>query len=154
MFDKFVFEAIKKQMNATVPFAKHLALELVDIASGKASARLPDEKFNANHIGSQHAGALFAVADTASGAAVAAMFGQKILALRPVVKTAQVSFVKIARGAIVAKAAIVGDAKAMVKTVDKTGNVEVPVDVKLESGDGVMVAEMHFLWHVSKPTKA
>jgi uncharacterized protein (TIGR00369 family) len=153
MFDKMVFAAIKQQMGSTVPLAKHLGIVLDDVAAGSATATLPDAKHNTNHIGSQHAGALFALADTASGAAVAGTFGQKILQLRVLVSEASVKFVKVARGAIVAKATIVGDAKALAKSVDDIGKVELPVDVELLNADNIAVASMTFTWHVSKPPK-
>lgn len=153
MFDKMVFAAIKQQMGSTVPLAKHLGIVLDDVASGTATATLPDEKHNTNHIGSQHAGALFALADTASGAAVAGAFGQKILQLRVVVSEASVKYTKSARGAIVAKAHVVGDAKALAKSIDDLGKVELPVDVELSNSENVPVAAMSFTWHVSKPKK-
>jgi uncharacterized protein (TIGR00369 family) len=153
MFDKMVFAAIKQQMGSTVPLAKHLGIVLDDVAAGAATATLPDAKHNTNHIGSQHAGALFALADTASGAAVAGAFGQKILQLRVVVAEATVKYTKAARGAILARAHVVGDAKALAKSVDDVGKVVMQVDVALENAESVPVAEMTFHWHVSKPQK-
>jgi uncharacterized protein (TIGR00369 family) len=153
MFDKMVFAAIKQQMGSTVPLAKHLGIELNDVAAGEATATLPDAKHNTNHIGSQHAGALFALADTASGAAVAGAFGQKILQLRVVVSEASVKYTKTARGAIVARAHVVGDAKALVKSLDDLGKLDMPVDVELTNAENAPVAAMSFTWHISKPQK-
>ena len=153
MFDKMVFAAIKQQMGSTVPLAKHLGIVLDDVAAGSAKATLPNEKYNTNHIGSMHAGALFALADTASGAAVAGAFGQKVLQLRVVVSQASVKYTKAARGAIVASAKVAGDSKALAKSVDELGKIEMPVDVVLTDSENVPVAEMSFTWHISKPQK-
>lgn len=149
MFDKFVFQAIKAQLASTVPFAKHLGLELTEVAAGTAQARLPDEKTNTNHLGAQHAGALFSAGDTASGAAVAGVFGQRILSLRTVVKDAQIRYLKLARGPILANAAVVGDAKEIAKGVDEDGKALFEVAVSLVDASGTVVAEMTVHWHVS-----
>ncbi len=150
MFDKMVFAAIKQQMGSTVPLARHLGIELDDVSAGAATATLPDAKHNTNHIGSQHAGALFALADTASGAAIAGAFGQKILQLRVVVSEATVKYTKTARGAIVAEARVAGDAKALAKSIDDAGKVVMRVDVELHDAQKIPVAEMTFHWDVSK----
>jgi acyl-coenzyme A thioesterase PaaI-like protein len=153
MFDNLVFQAIKSQMGSTVPFAKHLGLELTEVGAGTAQAKLPDEKFNNNHIGAQHAGALFTAGETASGAAVAGVLGQRILLLRTVVKDAQIRFLKVARGAILANAVVSGDAKGIANSIDDAGKAEFAVDVSLVDQSGTVVAEMTVNWHVSKREK-
>jgi acyl-coenzyme A thioesterase PaaI-like protein len=149
MFDKLVFQAIKTQMASTVPFAKHLGLELTDVGHGTATAKLPDEKTNSNHLGAQHAGALFTAGDTASGAAVAGVFGQRILSLRTVVKDAQIQYLKLARGPILANATVTGDAKG----VDTEGKAIFEVAVSLVDENGDVVAQMTVHWHVSQREK-
>jgi uncharacterized protein (TIGR00369 family) len=153
MFDKMVFAAIKNQMGSTVPLAKHLSIELNEVGAGTATATLPDVKHNQNHIGSLHAGALYALGDTATGAAVAGVFGQKVLQLRVVVKDASTRFLKAARGPIVATAKVNGDPKALAREVEEAGKAELPVDVELTNAESIPVASMTFNWHVSKPTK-
>jgi acyl-coenzyme A thioesterase PaaI-like protein len=153
MFDKFVFGAIKAQLSSTVPFAKHLGLELTDVGHGTATAKLPDEKTNSNHLGAQHAGALFTAGDTASGAAVAGVFGQRILSLRTVVKDAQIQYLKLARGPILANATVNGDAKAIAKGVDTDGKALFEVGVSLVDENGDVVAQMTVNWHVSQREK-
>jgi acyl-coenzyme A thioesterase PaaI-like protein len=153
MFDNFVFQAIKSQMGSTVPFAKHLGLELTEVGAGTAQARLPDEKFNSNHIGAQHAGALFTAGETASGAAVAGVFGQRILSLRTVVKDAQIRYTKLARGPILANASVTGDPKEIAKGIDEAGKAEFAVEVSLVDQSGTVVAEMTVNWHVSQREK-
>jgi acyl-coenzyme A thioesterase PaaI-like protein len=140
-------------MGSTVPFAKHLALELTEVGAGTAQAKLPDETFNSNHIGAQHAGALFTAGETASGAAVAGVLGQRILSLRTVVKDAQIRFLKVARGPILANAAVSGDAKEIAKGIDDTGKAEFAVDVALVDQSGTVVADMTVNWHVSQRAK-
>ena len=71
------FDAIAKGMTQAVPFAGHLGLEITSIAEGEAVVRLPERPELTNHVGSQHAGALFTVAETASGAAFVAAFAER-----------------------------------------------------------------------------
>jgi len=149
MFDKLVFGTIKAQLGATVPFAKHLGIELTEVGAGTAQAKLPDETTNANHLGAQHAGALFTAGETASGAAVAGAFGQRILTLRTVVRDASIRFTKLARGPILANATVAGDAKALAKGIDADGKAEFAVEVSLVDPNGAAVAEMTVNWHVS-----
>ena len=67
-----------------------------------------DGKLN-NHLGSQHAGAMFTLAETASGAAMAGGFAELIMGLRPVAKEARIQYLKVAQGATHAKARVPGD---------------------------------------------
>src|SRR5258706_7795561 len=68
------YETIRAQMAAAVPFARHVGIELVEIVPGKGVATLDETATSVNHIGSQHAGALFTLGETASGAAMAGAF--------------------------------------------------------------------------------
>ena len=74
------FDAIAQGMTQAVPFAGHLGLEITSISEGEAVVRLPERPELTNHVGSQHAGALFTLAETASGAAfVGAFFSGSLL---------------------------------------------------------------------------
>ena len=46
-------------MTQAVPFAGHLELEITSVGEGEATVRLPERQELKNHVGSQHAGALF-----------------------------------------------------------------------------------------------
>ena len=56
------FDAIAKGMTMAVPFAGHLGVRVTSMAEGEAVALLPERDELKNHVGSQHAGALFSVA--------------------------------------------------------------------------------------------
>ena len=58
------FDLIAQGMNEAVPFVKHLGLEVIELSTGEATARLPERVELTNHVGSQHAGALFTLAAT------------------------------------------------------------------------------------------
>ena len=42
-----------------IPFNKYLELEVAEVAPGRGVVRLPERPELLNHVGSQHAGALF-----------------------------------------------------------------------------------------------
>lgn len=65
------YDLIRKQLSSSVPFARHAGVEIEKIESGRATARLPFRAEGLNHLGTQHAAALFALGEAASGAAMA-----------------------------------------------------------------------------------
>ncbi len=50
-------------------FARHAAIELVEVGNGHAVARMPLEDFHLNAVGTAHGGAIFTLADFAFAAA-------------------------------------------------------------------------------------
>ena len=62
-----VYELIKKQMSETLPFARLLGISIDRIGPGTAEVSMPDDAKLHNHLGTPHAGALFTLAETASG---------------------------------------------------------------------------------------
>ena len=98
------FDAIAQGMTQAVPFAGHLGLEITSIGEGEAVVVLPERAELTNHVGSQHAGALFTVAETASGAAFVGAFAERMGEVTPLARSAEISYEKIAKGPIEAKA--------------------------------------------------
>ena len=98
------FDAIAKGMTQAVPFVGHLGLEITSIAEGEATVVLPERPELTNHVGSQHAGALFTVAETASGAAFVGAFAERMGDVTPLARSAEIAYEKIAKGPIEASA--------------------------------------------------
>ena len=86
------FEAIKRGMSQAVPFAGFLGLEFIEVEEGRAVVRLPERVELGNHVGSQHAGALFTVAEAASGGAFVGAFAEKLGEVTPLARSAQISY--------------------------------------------------------------
>src|ERR1700749_711815 len=97
-------DAIAKGMAIAVPYIAHMGIEVAAMSEGAAMATLPDRPELHNHVGSQHAGALFGVAETASGAAFVGAFAARMGDVTPLARSAQISYLKVARGQIEAKA--------------------------------------------------
>lgn len=142
------FDAIAKGMTQAVPFAGHLGLEITSIAEGEATVVLPERPELGNHVGSQHAGALFTVAETASGAAFVGAFAERMGDVTPLARSAEIAYEKIAEGPITATA-VLGVAKdEALETLDADGRVEFPCEVTLADEAGQQVASATVHWHV------
>ncbi len=149
------FDAIAQGMTQAVPFAGHLGLEITSIAEGEAVVVLPERAELTNHVGSQHAGALFTVAETASGAAFVGAFAERMGEVTPLARSAEIAYEKIAKGPIEAKATLGVPVAEALATLDSEGKVEFPCEIELTDGDGARVATATVDWHVrlNKPAE-
>ena len=102
-----------------------------------------------NHIGTVHAGAMFTLAEAASGAALAGTFADNLLSLRPVAAEASIRYLKVAKGSLTAAARVDGDVEAVRATLESEGKVAFPITVTLTDEAGVNVATVTVSWHVS-----
>ena len=142
------FEAIAQGMTQAVPFAGYLGLEITSVAEGEAVVRLPERQELTNHVGSQHAGALFTVAETASGAAFVGAFAERLGEVTPLARSAEIAYKKIAKGPIEASAKLGVSAADALATLDEVGKVEFPCEVELVDSSGTLVASATVHWHV------
>nr|BFE83290.1 hypothetical protein GCM10020093_058910 [Planobispora longispora] len=65
-------------MLQSVPFARALDISFDKVEPGFAVCRMPDRADLHNHLGGPHAGALFTLAESASGAAMLSAFGDQL----------------------------------------------------------------------------
>jgi len=143
------YDLIRKQLSKTVPFARHAGVEIEMIDKSRAVTRLPFRPIGLNHIGTQHAGALFTVGEAASGAAMAGAFAPILLEIRPVAAEAGIRFLAVAKGPVRAEAQVKGNADDLVAAVKTDGKSAFQVAVNLTGEDGAKVAEMTVDWYVS-----
>jgi uncharacterized protein (TIGR00369 family) len=142
------FDLIAKGMSQAVPFVGYLGVEVTSITEGEATAILPERSELFNHVGSQHAGALFTVAETASGAAFVGAFAERMADVTPLARSAEISYEKIANGEITATARLAADTAQTLATLDAEGKVEFRCEVELTDKDGQRVASAAVDWHV------
>lgn len=142
------FDLIAKGMSQAVPFVGHLGLEITEIGEGEATVLLPERTELLNHVGSQHAGALFTAAETASGAAFVGAFAERMGDLIPLARSAEISYEKIAEGPITAKAKLGISVARAHEALDADGKVEFPCEVELTNAGGDRVAAASVCWHV------
>lgn len=150
MESAMIYDMIRNQMGQSVPFARHAGVEIDAIDKGRASAHLPFRPEGLNHIGTQHAAALFALGETASGAAMAGTFAPMLLEIRPVAAEASIRYFGLAKGQVTADARVEAEPDALVQAVRSEGKVRFPIVVSLKGEDGIEIGEMTVDWHVSR----
>jgi Domain of unknown function (DUF4442) len=153
------YDAIAQGMSQAVPFAKFLGIEVTKVAPGEAVAVLPERPELTNHVSSQHAGALFTAAETASGAAFVGAFAERMGKVTPLARSAEISYEKIANGPIEAHAILGVPVDEALAALDADGKVVFPCQIELTDADGLQVASATVEWHVrlnktSKPQAA
>jgi acyl-coenzyme A thioesterase PaaI-like protein len=142
------FDAIAQGMTQAVPFAGFLDLEITSVAAGGAKVVLPERAELTNHVGSQHAGALFTAAEAASGAAFVGAFAERMGEVTPLARGAEISYEKIAKGPIEASAKLGVPAAEALATLDAEGKVVFPCEIEMTDASGLRVATATVHWHV------
>jgi acyl-coenzyme A thioesterase PaaI-like protein len=142
-------DAISATIKA-IPFNTHLGLDVVGFAHDKGVVRLPNEPTLQNHVGSQHAGALFAAAEAASGVALLGKLADRLGTITPLAKGAEIQYLKIARGVITATAAFAEETGEVLRRLDADGKALTDVRVELTDSAGVQVAAVVVHWHIRK----
>ena len=144
------FKAVAAGLNEAIPFNRHVGLVVEEVAPGRGVVTLPDDASLHNHVGSQHAGALFSAGEAASGGAFLGAFAEHLGSLTPLAKSASIAYRKIARGPITAVGSLTGDVDALLATIESEGRVQFPVEVEMTDADGIVVATMTVHWHVRR----
>ncbi|MEW9531999.1 DUF4442 domain-containing protein [Microbispora sp. NPDC049125] len=130
----------------TVPFARLLGISFDSVGGGAAVARLPDRDDLHNHVGGPHAGALFSLAESASGAAMLSAFGDQLSRAVPLATDARIRYRKLAKGEVTASATLVADPAAVVAELDAGRRPEFEVEVGIRDARDVTVCEMTVSW--------
>jgi acyl-coenzyme A thioesterase PaaI-like protein len=144
------FEAVAAGLNQAIPFNRHLGLEVTEVGPGRGVVVLPDGEHLHNHVGSQHAGGLFAAGEAASGGAFLGAFAEHLGGLTPLARRASIEYRKLARGPITATGTLDSDVGGLLSALESDGKVEFPVNVEMTDGDGNVVATMTVEWHVRR----
>ena len=142
------YDAIAVGMIQAVPFAGHLNLEITSIGDGESVVVLPERPELTNHVGSQHAGALFTAAEAASGAAFVGAFAERLGDVVPLAKSAEIYYEKIANGPIEARGKLGVPPAEALSTLDDEGKVVFPCEIAMTDSDGNRVATARVDWHV------
>jgi uncharacterized protein (TIGR00369 family) len=142
------YEPIRAGMQAAIPYNNHLGLELKELGDGTSAVVLPDDERLVNHVGSQHAGALFSVGEAASGAAFIGAFAERLGEVTPLARAASIDYTKLAKGPITARGRLAEEKAALLSRLDADGKVVFDVEVEMSDADGNVVATMTVAWHV------
>ena len=144
------FEALRNGLDGLIPFNRHVGLEFVEVGEGRGVVRLPDGEHLHNHVGSQHAGGLFAAGEAASGGAFAGAFAEHMGGITPLAKSAEIAYRKLARGPITATGTLREDTGGLLAALESDGRVEFPIEVEMTDESGQVVATMTVHWHVRR----
>jgi len=131
---------------SAIPFNRFLGLR-----AGAAALTLPADPKYHNHLGTVHAGALFALAEAASGQWLLDRFGQAAADYVAVVRHADVKFRRPAKGELTAKAdAPPEEAERFLETVTRRGRASIEVRVQVLGTDGNATLESTFEWFAQR----
>ncbi|MER5811879.1 DUF4442 domain-containing protein [Streptomyces sp. NPDC002033] len=130
----------------TVPMAATLNLEFLETTPERAVVRLPDQPAFHNHVGGPHAGAMFTLAESASGAIVLAAFGDQLSRAVPLAVRAEIGYKKLAKGVVTATATLGRPAADVVAELDAGGRPEFPVAIAIQREDEAVTGEMTVIW--------
>ncbi|GHE47698.1 DUF4442 domain-containing protein [Streptomyces longispororuber] len=138
--------SIGEMLAATVPMARTLNLEFVETTPERAVVVLPDQGDYHNHVGGPHAGAMFTLGESASGAIVLAAFGDQLSRAVPLAVRADIAYKKLAMGTVRATATLGRPAAEVVAELDAGRRPEFPVRIDITREDGAVTGEMSVTW--------
>ena len=138
--------SVGEMLVATVPMARTLNLEFVETTAERAVVVLPDQSAFHNHVGGPHAGAMFTLGESASGAIVLSAFGDQLARAVPLAVSAAIAYRKLAMGAVTATATLGRPAAEVVAQLDAGERPEFPVTIEIRRGDGAVTGEMQVVW--------
>ncbi|MBT2386365.1 DUF4442 domain-containing protein [Streptomyces sp. ISL-11] len=138
--------SIGDMLVATVPMARTLNLVFGEVTAQRAVVSLPDQPDYHNHVGGPHAGAMFTLAESASGAIVLAAFGDQLSRAVPLAVRAEIGYKKLAKGPVTATAELGRPAAEIVAELDAGERPEFPVRIAITREDGAVTGEMTVVW--------
>ncbi len=138
--------SIGQLLDSTVPMARTLKLEYLETTPERAVLRLPDQPDYHNHVGGPHAGAMFTLAESASGCIVLGAFHEQLSRAVPLAVSAEIAYKKLAMGAVTATAVLGRPAQEIIAELDKGERPEFPVTVEITRADGAVTGVMTVIW--------
>lgn len=141
---------VKMQMDGKVPFAKACGVRLTSMGDGIARCEMAEQPELMGTTTRFADGALFTLAETCSGAAMAGGFASVILGVRPVAAQVEFEVLQPALGPVQAQAKVTQAIAPLKQTLRTAGKINFPVEVEVSSADGQMVARMRVTWNLKK----
>ncbi len=138
--------SIGEMLAATVPMVRTLNLEFLEVTPERAVLRLPDQPEYHNHIAGPHAGAMFTLAESASGAIVLAAFGDQLSRAVPLAVRAEIGYKKLAMGPVTATATLGRPIAEVIAELDAGQRPEFPVSIAIQREDEAVTGEMTVVW--------
>lgn len=127
---------IRAVVDTAPGFVRTLGPEV--LSTDPALLRLRDDPALHNHVGGPHAAAIFGLGETAALVVLLHVFGDLVEAgAVPLVKDAQIGYLSLATGPLLATAALSGDEAGVRASLAQRGRATFPVEVRFrrESDD-------------------
>lgn len=135
-----------------VPMVGTMNLEFGELSTHRAVMMLPDQREFHNHVGGPHAGAMFTLAESASGALVLANFGDRLADVTPLAVEASIRYLKLAMGPVTATATLDRPGSEILAELDAGARPEFAIAIDLTTLDGALTGQMNIVWTL-KPTR-
>lgn len=146
------FSTLVSQMPTTVPMVGTLGIEFLELDPERVVLRLPDQPQYRNHFGGPHAGAMFTLAESASGALVLGNFGNLLDRVTPLAVDASIRYRRVAMGPLYAEALMPMPPQEILAELEAGRRPEWRIDILLATEDWTITGEASFLWTL-KPTR-
>lgn len=144
------FDTIRKGLSEAVPFARTLGLEYLELTAEHALLRLPDRPDLHNHVAGPHAGAMFTLGESATGAIVVGSFSDLFGEYTPLAAGAQIRYRALAMGPVTAEATLARPAADVRADLAAEGKARFDVTVVLRDEAGTTTGEMTVTWALRK----
>lgn len=145
-----IFKMIADHMHDNIAFSREAGIEILSIGEGVSQVKLPLTDKVKNHINTAHAGAIFTVGETASGAAMSGMLGEAMFSVRPVAATSSIKYLKTGKTDLIAHGKTSLGKDAVMAMLEADGKAVFDVHVEIKDADDVIVSEMTVGWHLKK----
>ncbi len=139
-------QALADGLIAAVPLVKTLGMQYDEISTDRAIVRLPDRPDLHNHVGGPHAGVIFALGETASGAIVLANFMDLMDRVTPLAAAADIRYLAVARGDVTATATLDVDRDEILAQLGDGKTPKFTVAVMVTDPSGTPTSEMTVRW--------
>lgn len=143
-------DSVRSAMPTLVPMVGTLNLEFLDLTDTTAVLRLPDQPAYHNHIAGPHAGAMFTLGESASGALVLGNFAQHLGEVVPLAVEANIAYQKVAMGPVTATAKMTRTAEEILAEMRTGASPQFRVDVTIATQDGTVTGQMYVLWTLKR----
>jgi uncharacterized protein (TIGR00369 family) len=142
-------QTVRETLPTAVPMVGTLGLTFEELTYDRAVMVLPSTPPYHNHIGGPHAGAMFTLAESASGALIFANFGDIPQIVTPLAVEATIRYLKVAMGPVTATATMSQSGEEILAIVRDGRRPEFTIDIELSTGQGddrLVTGAMSVLW--------
>ncbi len=148
---------VRQTLPTAVPMVGTLGLTFQELTYERAVMELQSTPAYHNHIGGPHAGAMFTLAESASGALIFANFGDIPEVVTPLAVEATIRYLKVAMGTVTATATMPTSRDEIMATLSEGRRPEFTIEVELSTGHGderLVTGAMSVLWTLRPVRKA